>query len=264
MFSFLNGKIPMEKIYQVAVTALVLASILLIALWSILNDNERSLVVGEMFKLTYQFILIAVIGGLISIFAKKIVDDQAEQTKQSAEDQRIKAREREALDELRNEFLRRIVCVGQTVRTSSLSVAAFRSARSYRDAMLEILKARSELALIIHEIGALDESKRDLMFDSKIVVDGINMMSTYIDGLSKEFCSVYKVKLSELQIEAEKDRSQQSAIWNELRKLKKFGPLINYDQDFGEKRKNSVPNKGFFYPYRNVVMELRRSEVDSR
>lgn len=250
----------MKKIFQLAVTALIVAVILLIVLWSNFDGEQRNLAIGEMFKLTYQFIIIAVIGGLISIFTKKIVDDQTEKSKQNAEDQRKKARERKALDELRKEFLRRVVHVGQTVRTKSLTVAAFQSASSYRDAMLEILKARSELALITHEIGALGKEKRDLMVnDSGKVENGINQMSTYIDGLSKEFCSVYIIKISELQIEAEKDRSQQSVVWKELRMLKKFGPLINYDQDFGEKDKNSSPNKGFFFPYHDVVTELRRS-----
>jgi len=125
--------------------------------------------------------------------------------------------------------------------------------------MLEILKARSELALIAHEMGALGDKKTIMVINYQIVENGINEMSKFMDELSKEFTKFYKVELSEAQIEAEKDRSKQSIVWEKLQKLNKFGPLINYDQDFGEKDENTDPNKNFFFPYHNVVIELRGS-----
>jgi len=77
------------------------------------------------------------------------------------EDHRASEAKRQKMQQTRQEFLKRAIQAGHTIRNETLRVGAYRSSSSYRDAMSEVRKVKNELALIEHEISALgDDSKK--------------------------------------------------------------------------------------------------------
>ena len=196
---------------SVAASAVVLAALVLgILAFRQLDEVRRDDFYGEVAKLSYQAIVIVVLGAMV----KRAFDE--------AQDRNTR-RERDNLR--RAEYIRRVIDASHTVELARTYIWANRSVKTWDEQMHKIIAAYVDLRDVRHEVATVSSTDGSVFDDWNTVRHHVQNMERYLVALIDEY-SKNKKPLSELQREAERDRSRQDEVWKRLQKLDQLGPFL--------------------------------------
>jgi hypothetical protein len=242
---------------------LVLASLTAIgiSLWAVLSQGEegRDKVAQEVAKVTWQFLLIGVLGGFVTYLLQQ---RQTQAADARLDTQRLIA-ERAAMDDFRTEILRRTVAVTSAVRRVPLMVSARRSYRTYDEQMRAVIDVYLDLRALRHEVDNLGINSNACFKEWGQIRDRMRTMETYLGSLCAEFASDQSKDISELQVKAEKDRARQPEVWDRLRELPVLGDMLQEAPDLHGSRK-AVTATNFYTSYMEPygdALKLMRAEL---
>jgi hypothetical protein len=242
---------------------LVLASMTAIgiSLWAFLSQDAegRDKVAQEVAKVTWQFLLIGVLGGFVTYLLQQ---RQTQAADARADAQRLIA-ERAAMDEFRTEILRRTVAVTSAVRRVPLMVSARRSYRTYDTQMRAVIDAYLDLRALHHEVDNFGIDGNAAFKEWGQIRDRMETMETYLGSLCAEFASDQSKDISELQVKAEKDRARQPEVWDRLRGLPVLGDMLQEAPDLHGSRKEVTATNfyaSYMEPYGDAL-KLMRAEL---
>jgi hypothetical protein len=186
-----------------------------------LDDAGRRGVLGKVAELSYQFVVVVLLGALL----KKVIDE--------AQDWR---RIRDARREQQLGVIRRLINVSHALDRTRVLVLANRSVRMWTEQMNErVILAHTELRDIRHDERSATEAGIPLFARWATVLPEIRKMEAYLRRLINEFASSKK-GLAELQLEAERNRSRQDEVWKRMCELATLGDLVKDGDGYGEFR----------------------------
>jgi hypothetical protein len=232
-----------------------------VSVWAFLSQNGkgRDEVLQELPKVTWQFLLVVVLGGFVTYLL------QQREARAAAAREREQQREaaRSAMDAFRAEMLRRTVAVTNAVRRVPLLVSARRSFRTYDEQMRAVVDAYLDLRAMRHEIDNLGAEDNAAFGSWQEIRNDMRTMESYLAALCEEFAGEQSKEISELQIEAEKHRERQGEVWERLRALPVLGDMLEERPGMGATK--AQPPETEYYnkymrPYGEVV-GLMRAEL---
>lgn len=165
----------------------------------------------EILKLSYQFLVIVLLGLLVTTSLEA-------------------ARERRAFmvakHERKENFVRSLIGVTHEIDLARLLIMANRSVRTWDTQMNErIIPAYTRLRELHHDVETASAAGDAISANPDDVLSGLWQMRTYIEPIVDEFAE-HKKNLAELQRQAEQDRSFQDQIWEEMLALTHLGDLV--------------------------------------
>lgn len=186
--------------------------------FSSLADVDRDRVYVELVKLSYQFVVIVLLGALLTKFIDDLRDRQVERT-QRREQQRA--------------YVRRLIDASHKVDQARVLIRANRSVKTWSEQMNQrIIAAYVDLRDIRHDMETAKISSDPIFFDWEPIRTSIKCMEEVLKDMIDEFGGKKK-ELSELQLQAEQDRSRQEEVWSSLLKLPHLGDFLIDDRVFG-------------------------------
>lgn len=186
------------------------------------DTAHRTTLLIEIAKGLIQILGIGIIGALV----KFLFDDYWDRRQRADKLKALEQQRNEALQEFRLDKIKRLVLVTNVLRRAPVLIDAHRSAKTYNQQMRALLDARLELRLLRHEINAAGPGVNPAFPRWPEIRDQLRKMEDYVAWLEKDFRKNSK-GISELQLEAEKDRSRQGAVWERIRQLESVGDLLN-------------------------------------
>jgi hypothetical protein len=238
----LDGRRSSRTLYAIF-TTIALASLAGVAgIVGFAPDANRPALLAEITKGLLQIFAVGVIGTL----AKFVLDEHQNRRREAldgqiraerdAADARLRAQhQREQLAAFRVDKIRRLVQVTNTMRRAPILIDAHRTAKTYNEQMREIVDAGLELRLLRHEIDAAGPGGNPAFPEWPEIREMFSRqggMEQYIAWIHGEFRQHSK-RLSELQVAAERDRSRQADVWDEIRKLPSVRDLLEDVDDGG-------------------------------
>jgi hypothetical protein len=208
----LNGKFRVGAVTTAAVAMTIVVVLIGVAAWLSLDEAGRRGVFGKIAELSYQFVVVVLLGTLL----KKVIDD--------AQERRVVLA---AQRDQRAGFVRRLVDVSHRVELARVLVRANRSVKTWSEQMNErVIVAYIGLRDVLHDLNTAAAAGTEVFAGREKIVSEIRVMETYLKRLIDEFAA-RKKGLSELQREAERDRSRQDEVWERLCKLDCLGDLVS-------------------------------------
>lgn len=200
-----------EHLLAVGASTVIIAAVVLGALaFGQLDDGGRSDFYGDVAKLSYQAIVVVVLGALV----KQVLDD--------VQDRRSR-REHEQLQ--RAGYIRRVVDVSHTVELGRTFMWANRSVKTWDAQMAKLINAYVDLRDIRHDVATVRASGAIVFEHWDGIVTHVRGMEQYLESLIDEY-SKNKKPLSELQLEAEAHRHRQNEVWTRLIELPELGAFL--------------------------------------
>ena len=210
------------------------------------QDAEgRNNVLQEVAKVTWQFLLVGVLGGFVTYLLQQ---------------RQARAAEHAAMDDFRREMLRRTVAVTNVVRRVPLLVGARRSYRTYDDQMRAIIDAYLDLRAVRHEIANLGDEPNMAFSDWRRIQRSMREMEDYLSSVTAEYAGAESKAISELQIQAEHDRRLQSEVWDRLRNLPVMGDMLRERPDLRGPETEPIATRyysGYMRPYGEALRMMR-------
>jgi hypothetical protein len=254
-----NAAGPPDALLRILVGAALAAVALSVwAFWS-QDGTGRDKVLQELAKVTWQFLLVGVLGGFVTYVlqqrrAREVEAREMEQQREVA---------RSAMDAFRAEMLRRTVTLTNAVRRVPLLVSARRSFRTYDEQMRAVIDAYLDLRAMRHEIENLGSNPNAAFGAWPQMRDHMRAMEAYLASLCEEFAGKQSKEISELQIEAEEQRARQGEVWERLRTLPVLGDMLQELPDSGPTKPEPTETKyydKYMRPYGEVI-RLMRAEL---
>lgn len=216
------SRLPGFVRYVLPAIAFALAIVLPLAALAFrqLGPLDKSRVYVEVVKLSYQFIILTLLGLLVTSSVEAVRARRA----------RFEEARKRQLD-----HLARLISLTQQVDVAKTLISANRSVNTWSGQMNErIIPAYIELRGLLHDQETAKRSKTPI-FGSLSIRELMAGMKDYLSGLVVEY-SEHKKGLSERQLAAEKDRSLQDAVWIELQALQFLGDLVADGERYGDFR----------------------------
>jgi hypothetical protein len=207
-------EVPSRVRVYVVLTLLGLgAAAALVTLYCNQDVTGRNTLLIEMGKGLIQLIAIGIIGAVV-----KFLFGSYQSKQQLAEQNRQQMRARnDAINDFRRDKIRRLVQVTNAIRRFPILLEAHRSAKTYNEQMRGLVDASLELQLIRHEIDAIGPGVENPAFPGwPSIRDAIRGMEQYFRGIQTDW-GRHSKRVSELQREAEKERSRKSTVWKMFR-----------------------------------------------
>ena len=240
-----------------------------ISVWAFVEQGPdgRDNVLQELVKVTWQFLLVAVLGGFITYLLQerqaRAAQEKETENNRIAEEkagERKRFAEEEAMDAFRSEMVRRTVAVTNAVRRVPLLVSARRSYRTYDEQMRTVIDSYLDLRAVRHEIDNLGLDDNAAFYDWRKIRGSMRDMEDYLASLTAEFAGDESKDISELQIQAEQDRSRQPEVWDRLRNLPALGDMLLERPNSREPGKQPTATDyyaNFVKPYGEVLSFMR-------
>jgi hypothetical protein len=238
----------------IAIAVAAVGSVLLFFL--ALDDKGQDAVVRELPKLTYQFLLIAVLGA----FLKDLLDQRTADVAEQRENVRARAAKEEALDAFRTEMLQRTVNVTNPVRRLPLLVGAERSYDTYDEQMRAVIDGYLDLRALRHDV----ENVKDSAFAGwDLIRDWLLMMEAYLEDLIAEFRADDTRQIAELQQDADDNEgpSARRSVWLRLRELDLLSDMLRGIGADPHGARGTVYYGRYLKPYEEVLGLMRRELV---
>jgi len=234
------------KVYAVLILLGAVAMAALLTVYRYQDAAGRNALRIEMAKGLIQLIAVGIIGALI-----KFLFDSHQEEQRRIEESRAQGQQRhDALNEFRNDKIRRLVQVTNVLRRAPILIDAHRSASTYNEQMRGLLDASLELRLIRHEIDAAGPDASNAAFANwPTIRDGIREMEAYLGELQQDF-RTHSKKVSELQIGAEQDRRRQGEVWEAIRQIPSIADLL---AETDAQSQNTRCHQQYFLNYQTVI-----------
>jgi uncharacterized membrane protein YeaQ/YmgE (transglycosylase-associated protein family) len=241
----------LSRVYVILAVVGAAAVIALATIYFLEDDSGRRILRAESAKGLIQLIGIGVIGAII-----KFLFDTYQETQRRIDDLRAVAREKSsAMAEFRRDKIGRIVQVTNTLRRAPVLIEAHRSARTYNEQMRQLIDAGLELRLVRHEIDALGGDEANIAFPAWPEIRAyFRPMDEYFGWLQQEFRGKSKI-LSELQAAAERDRSRQQEVWEEIRRLPSIVDLL---AETNAQSRETRFYREYFVNYESILASMTR------
>jgi hypothetical protein len=217
-----------------ALTLAVLTALVALRAFTWLDSAGRKKVYEELVKLSYQFLVIVLLGALIT----KLIDDARDRRAAQAEQvERQRNDEAQRRDRQRG-YVRRLVNDSHGVDLARMLILANRSTETWSQQMNErIISSYIDLRDIGHDARTASASNDPIFLDWKPIQESIERMERVLKDLIDEYGEKRK-ELSELQLKAEKDRTLQEQLWKRLLALPYLGDLLAEEgEKYGQFRK---------------------------
>jgi hypothetical protein len=234
------GKLRVSTVGVVTVSMTFAVVLVGAAAWFSLDDTGRQAAIGKVAELSYQFIVVVLLGTLL----KRIIDDAQERRRFQA-----------ALRDQQAGFIHRLIDVSHQVELARVLVSANRSVRTWSEQVNErLIVAFIELRDIRHDERTATAAGSPAFRSWERICPAIQTMETYLRQLVDEF-AMHNEELAELQIQADRDQSRQDEMWERLRALPCLGDLVSdAGLRYGE----------FRSAYGNALTAMRSDILDSQ
>lgn len=218
--------------------AVCVVLLVLVAALVLLDGEGRKSTLVEVGKLCAQFIILVLLGLLVTGRVDQLRAREAELTA---------ARER------RESHVRRLIDLTHDVDLARLLISANRSVKSWSEQMIDrVIPAYTELRDLEHDQKTASAAGEPIFAFEARILEHFQGMNGWLQALCTEFAN-NKKDLAELQLEAENDRSKQDEVWSRMQALPFLGDLVREGETHGK----------FRATYKQVLT-LMRSELSAR
>jgi len=197
------------------VVAVVVAVLIWVLSFVQVDDAGRTEVLVEVGKLSAQFLVVVLLGLLVTSTVKRIQAQKQEQ---------------DALRQRREALIRRLIDLTHEVDLARLLISANRSVKTWSEQMiLKIIPAFTELRDLAHDLKTAEKAGTPIFDSTNKICKELTDVNVWFNALCDEFAN-NKKELSELQRQAERDRERQTEVWAKMQRLPLLEDLTNERQ----------------------------------